>query len=114
MSASAIGQTWAVLAEAGEVVAALAGLEPERSTHEQRNFPAMIRDAEGWRRDLAENGVADLAAMLEPGIAALLSVSARGADPAPAALALWREFTDARAAILALLPTDVRRPGAPA
>lgn len=104
LSASATSLKWAALSEAGLVVATLAGLEPERPTAEVRNFPALIRDAEGWRREMAENGVADLAAMMEPGIAALLAVSARGSDPSPAALALWREFTRARAAILALLP----------
>lgn len=104
LSASATSLKWAALTEAGSVVATLAGLDPERSTADVRNFPALIRDAEGWRRELAENGVADLAAMMEPGIAALLAVSARGADPAPAALALWREFIRARSAILALLP----------
>lgn len=114
ISASAVGQKWAALTEAGEVVAALAGLDPERSTHEQRNFLALIRDTEPWRREMAENGVADLAAVLEPGITALLAVTARGADPAPAALALWREFADARAAILALLPPAAARgPDAP-
>jgi hypothetical protein len=45
-----------------------------------------------------------MTAVLEPGIAALLGVNARGASPRPAALALWREFTEARAAVLALLP----------
>ncbi len=37
-------------------------------------------------------------------IAALLAVNARGADPRPAAQALWREFVAARAAIVSLLP----------
>jgi hypothetical protein len=41
---------------------------------------------------------------MEPGLAALLAVNARGADPRPAAEALWREFLAARAAVLALLP----------
>jgi hypothetical protein len=95
---------WAALADAASVVATLAGLEPERTTAEVRNFPALIRDAESWRRERAENGVADLAAVMEPGIAALLAVNARGADPRPAAIALWREFVAARAAILSLLP----------
>ena len=45
-----------------------------------------------------------MTAMLQPGIAALLGVNARGADPRAAALALWREFIAARAALLALLP----------
>lgn len=95
---------WAALADAANVVAALAGLEPERSTREVRNFPALIRDLETWRRERAENGVADLVAIMEPGIAALLAVNARGADARPAATALWHEFVTARASILALLP----------
>ena len=103
-STSATSMRWAALADAANVVAVLAGLEPERTTAEVRNFPALIRDAEAWRRERAENGVADLAAIMEPGIAALLAVNARGADPQPAATALWREFVAARAAILSLLP----------
>ena len=98
--ASATSMRWAALADAATLVAGLAGIEPERSTPEVRNFPALIRDAETWRRERAENGVADLAAVMEPGIAALLAVNARGADPRPAAIALWREFVAARAAIL--------------
>lgn len=104
--ASATSLRWAALADAANVVAALAGIEPERPGPEMRNFPALIRDAEVWRREQAENGVADLAAVMEPGIAALLAVNARGADPKPAAMALWREFTAARAAVLALLPAS--------
>lgn len=103
-AASATSMRWAALGDAASLVAVLAGLEPERPSAEVRNFPALIRDAEPWRRERAEHGVADLAATMEPGIAALLAVSARGADPRPAALALWREFIAARAAILALLP----------
>jgi hypothetical protein len=102
--ANATSMRWAALGDAANVVAALAGLEPERPATEVRNFPALIRDAEPWRRERAENGVLDLAAIMEPGIAALLAVNARGADPRPAALALWHEFLAARAAILALLP----------
>lgn len=97
---------WAALADAANVVAMLAGIEPERATPEVRNFPALIRDAEAWRRERAENGVADLAAVMEPGIAALLAVNARGADSKPAAMALWREFIAARSAILSLLPSN--------
>ena len=97
---------WAALADAAEVVATLAGIEPERPTPEVRNFPALIRDAEAWRREQAENGIADLAAVMEPGLAALLAVNTRGANPRPAAMALWREFTAARSAILSLLPAN--------
>jgi len=95
---------WAALQDAANVVATLAGLEPERSSPEIRNFPALIREAAPWRRELADRGIEDMTAVMTPGIAALLGVNARGADPRPAALALWREFTETRAAVLALLP----------
>lgn len=103
-NASSTSMRWAALGEAGQVVAMLAGLEAERPSKEIRNFPALVRDAEKWRRDLVDNGCADLAAVMEPGIAALLAVNARGADCKLAALALWREFVAARSAMLQLLP----------
>ena len=81
---------WAALTDAGNVVALLAGIEPARTTPEARNFPALIRDGDPWRREQADNGIADLAAVMEPGIA----------------MALWREFVAARAAILSLLPAS--------
>ncbi|WAT17118.1 hypothetical protein OZN62_09235 [Aurantiacibacter sp. MUD11] len=104
LGASTMSMRWAALAEAGQVVAMLAGLEPEQPSKEFRNFPALMRDAEKWRRDLVDTGCAELAAVMEPGIAALLAVNARGADCKPAALALWREYTAARQAMLELLP----------
>lgn len=103
-ASSATSMKWAALSEAANVVAVLAGMEPERASPEQRNFPALIREAEAWRKTRAEHGIDDLAAVMEPGIAALLAVNARGADPRPAALALLHEFNAARSALLALLP----------
>jgi hypothetical protein len=103
-AANASSLKWAALQDAANVVATLAGLEPERTTPAVRNFPALIREAAPWRRELADRGIEDMTAVMEPGIAALLGVNARGADPRPAALALWREFIAARGAILALLP----------
>lgn len=101
---SAASMKWAALQDAAAVVATLAGLEPERPSSEIRNFPAVIRDAGDWRRETAEKGIDDLAAIMEPGIAALLAVNARGADAGAPAMALWREFHAARAALLALAP----------
>ncbi|MFB0611963.1 hypothetical protein [Aurantiacibacter poecillastricola] len=95
---------WAALGEAGQVVAMLAGQDGEAQSREVRNFPALMRNAESWRRELIDNGCADLAAVMEPGITALLAVNARGADCRPAAEALWHEFITARTALLALLP----------
>jgi hypothetical protein len=104
LAANASSLKWAALQDAANVVATLAGLEPERTTAEIRNFPALIREAAPWRRELADRGIEDMTAVMAPGIAALLGVNARGADPRPAALALWRDFIAARGAILALLP----------
>jgi hypothetical protein len=101
---SAMSVQWATLQDAAGAVAALAGLAAEKPTAQVRNFPALIRDAGGWRLALASDGVADLAAMMRPGVKALLAVAARGQDPTPAALALWREFHHARAALLSLVP----------
>jgi len=99
---------WAALQDAAGAVAQLAGLAAEKPSSQVRNFPALIKDAGGWRLELATNGVADLAAMMAPGVKALLAVSARGQDPTAAALTLWREYHHARAALLALVPEQGR------
>jgi len=103
-SASAMSMKWSALHDAMNVVGMLAGLAAEPTRPELRNFPALMRDTGGWRRELAEQGIGDLSAVMEPGIAALLAVHARGANPAVPALALWQEFHAARAALLALVP----------
>lgn len=103
-SGNAMSMTWSALQDAAGVVCTLAGLQPEMRKPEIRNFPAMMRDTGGWRYELAKQGVDDLAAFMEPGLAALLAVSARGLSPVPAALALWTEFVTARASLLALIP----------
>ena len=56
-AASATSMRWAALQDAAAVVATLAGLEPERSSPEIRNFPALIRHAGEWRRETAEKGI---------------------------------------------------------
>lgn len=109
-SGCAMSMKWAALHEAAGVVAMLAGMAAEPMNPEVRNFPAVMRDAGGWRRNLAEQGVADLAAIMEPGLAALLAVQARSVSPATAALALWQEFHAARARLLALAPPPEESP----
>lgn len=103
-AASAMGMRWAALHDAAGIVAQLAGMSPEPMKPDLRNFPAMMRDLGGWRQDIAEQGITDLAAIMEPGLAALIAVQARGVNPATAALALWQEFQAARNALLALVP----------
>lgn len=103
-SASALSMKWSALHDAAGAVAILAGLEPSGMTPEVRNLPAVMRDAGGWRRALTEQGIADLTAVMEPGLSALLAVHARGMCPKAAALALWQEFLAARDSLMALAP----------
>ena len=103
-SASAMSMKWSALHDAVNVVGMLAGLAAEPMRPEIRNFPAVMRDVGGWRRAQTEQGIDDLSAIMQPGLAALLAVHARGTNPAVPALALWQEFHAARAALLALVP----------
>jgi hypothetical protein len=106
----AMSMQWAALHDAAEVIALLAGKAAEPMRPEVRNFPATMRDAGGWRRALAQQGVADLAAIMEPGIAALLAVQARGVNPAAPAQALLQEFQSARDGLLCLVPSPDAAP----
>ena len=102
---SAMSMKWAAVHDAAAAVGELAGLAPEYRMPSVRNFPAIMRDTGGWRQRVAQQGVDDLAAIMEPGLAALLVVQARGAPTAAAAMALWQEFQSARGALLALIPS---------
>jgi hypothetical protein len=95
---------WAALHDIAAAVATMAGLAPENPNAQLRDFPTLISEIGGWRYELASNGVADLSAMMRPGVTALLAVAARGQNPTAAALTLWREFHHARAALLSLIP----------
>lgn len=97
---------WFALHDAAGVVATLAGVPACRFDAAERTFPATMRDANNWRRDLAEQGITDLCAIMEAGIAALLNLHARGSGAQAPARALWEEFTTARAALLALAPAE--------
>lgn len=105
-SASPMSMKWAALHDAADTVARIAGLGVEPMPAAIRNFPAVMRDAGGWRHDLAEQGVTDLSALMVPGLSALLQAHSRGADTRPAAVALWQEFIMARDALLTLQPPE--------
>lgn len=106
---------WAALQDAAEAVGILAGREARRAPDEIRDFPEFLHSAGGWRFDLAAHAIDDIAAVMEQGLAALLSARARGANARAAASSLWREFEAATAAIAALAPplqeTADRNPG---
>ena len=94
---------WAAIHDAAEAVCGIAGrplATPRASAFE---VPALLGAAEKDRRKQAGRAIADIAAMMETGLAALLTVNARGADPRPAAEALWQEFSCAREGVIMLL-----------
>jgi hypothetical protein len=102
-----IGRKWVTLHEAAAVVAALAGLPPEPIGAELRSFPRRLLDAPHFRRELGRQGLEDIAAIMEPGLAALIAVRTAGRDAAAPAMTLWNEFSASRDALLKLvLPLD--------
>ncbi len=112
-SANALSMKWSALHDAAATVALLAGIESQAMTQEVRVFPVALRDAQPAVRQLVEDGMADIAAIMEPGLAALIAAHARGAGPHAAAAALWHEFLSTRDALMALAasrtpPTKLR------
>lgn len=101
-AANALSMKWSALHDAAATVALLAGSEAQAMTQEARAFPASLRDAPPATRELVEQGVADIAAIMEPGLSALIAAHARGANPQAAAAALWEEFVETRDALMAL------------
>ncbi|RDC61227.1 hypothetical protein HME9302_02446 [Alteripontixanthobacter maritimus] len=100
--ASAFAAEWAAVEDAARAVSFMAGLAPEPASDQPRAFPDLIHEAGGWRLDEAAQRLADLAAILTPGVAALLGVLERGQNARVPALVLWREYHASRSALLAL------------
>lgn len=98
---SVLARKWAALHAVAELVASLGDVEPGPVPEAEVFAPALER-AGGWRLNLARQGVDDIAAMLEPGLSALLTVHGQGGDTRAAATALWQEFDRARQPLLAL------------
>lgn len=99
-----MARQWAAVQEAAVAIAMLAGLAREEPSTKARRFTALVRELDEGRQELVANRVSDLAAIMQPGLAALLAVNARGQDATAAALTLWREYHASREALLALLP----------
>lgn len=95
---------WIALHDAAAVVAALAGVAPEAPNAALTRFADAIGRAPHWRRELAVQGIEDLAAIMEPGLSALIAVQAARGDASAPAHALWLEFVASRDALLTLAP----------
>jgi hypothetical protein len=108
--ANALSMKWSALHDAAETVALIAGIDGKAMTQEVRTFPNTLRSAAPELRELVEESIADLAAVMEPGLSALIAAHARGASPQAAAGALWQEFLDARDAVIALAASRTPAP----
>ncbi len=95
---------WMALHNHAREIGKFAALAEEPFREELAGFPARIRDAGAAQQELAQRGLEDITAMLQPGLAALRAISGRGQEPTAPALALWREFHAARQALLLLCP----------
>ena len=103
---AALSVQWDAVHEAAAAVGILAQLGEEPVDEEIRSLPERAVAAGGAKLDMVVRGVDDLAAVMQPGLRALLSLTAQGLDTTSAALTLWREFHNAREAILALAPAE--------
>lgn len=95
---------WQRLHDQAAELTKLAQLAAEPVTDEVVGFPARLMNADKDQRTLAWLGIEDIDAMMQPGLTALHTVTARGQNASVPALALWREFHAARASLLALAP----------
>ena len=102
-----LARRWEDVHRQATLLARLAQLSPEPFTGEVATFPERMGEASGWQRELAWQGIEDIDAMLRPGLAALATITDRGSAANAPALALWREFHAARAALLTLADEPV-------
>lgn len=108
-----ITRKWERLHSEANELASFAYLAPEQSNAYVASFPAMLEHAGDSQRQRALQGIEDIDAMLQPGLTALRTISARGVDVGPPALALWREFHAAREAVIEIV-ADPSQTGAAA
>ena len=97
-----LSHRWRVLHEAGQEIGAMAALAKEPIGGSLASFPQRIAQRGGPYLTLANEGIEDLDAILQPGLTALRTIRARGQDTTAPALALWREFHALRSALLSL------------
>ena len=82
-----------------------AQLGRETIAPEVADLPQRAARKGGWHYAMAARGIDDIAAFMQPGLRALLALTAKGQDTTAAALTLWREFHAARCAIGELVET---------
>ena len=99
-----LAEQWSAVHDAAAAIGVLAQLGRPEEGPEVTGLPERAETLAGFEYELVRRGVDDLAAIMQPGLRALLALSAGGQDTTVAALTLWREFHASRDAIVALVP----------
>ncbi|MBX7528158.1 hypothetical protein [Qipengyuania vesicularis] len=106
IDAAALAAQWDAIHEAAAAVGNLAQLGEEPVDEQVRGLPERAVAMGGVNLAMVARGIDDLSAVLKPGLRALLELTGKGHDTTCAALTLWREFHNARASVIALVPAD--------
>lgn len=101
---AALAAQWEAVHDAAAAVGMLAQLGREEPGEEVLGLPDRAATVGGFAYEMVARGVDDLAAVMQPGLRALLSLTAQGQDTTAAALTLWREFHSARAVVIGFAP----------
>ena len=99
-SPEAFAERWLEMHAQAETLAQFADLSSKPATEDIASLPAALAKASEWQQDLAWQAAEDIDAMMQPGMTALRTITARGQDASAPAMALWREFHAARSAII--------------
>ena len=100
----ALAGQWEAVHQAAAAIGVLAQLGRAPADAETSGLPERAEALGGYEYALIQRSVDDLAAIMRPGLRALLALDAQGRDTTAAALTLWREFHAARDAIIAIAP----------
>lgn len=96
-----VAATWTHIVAEARRLTAMARIGPDDGAGPM--IADLIARAGAEQRALAAQGIEDIAAMLDAGMAALETLAARGQDASAPALALWVEYHAARSAIASIL-----------
>lgn len=96
---------WHTIAGDTSKLAALAGLHERASPQHPEAFLRALEQASEWQRELAWQGVEDIEALMQSGMAALDVLKQRQRDSRIPAMTLWRELDAARRSVMAMLET---------
>jgi hypothetical protein len=102
LARDSLWRKWAALHTAAAAIATLAG-DDAPDPAESAAFVAALAPLTATRRRLIDEHLSDLIAVMEPGLAALLSIRRRDGDASASARALLDEFRRARAMIERIL-----------